>query len=282
MEFFSVVWQVSWWKVASFLLKDKNFELMFQNKEQIYRKAKLYDSFEEFDASGFDDAFPSINYSKLEYSGKEVKYPDHGEIWTASFDYYIKDEQLNLTYNSEILPYSYNKNITLKENVLDIEYNIFNNCSEAIPCIWAMHCLINCEEDMQIIFPDGTDKVEVVHETEHLGKVGNVHPYPITKTAFDEECRLDRVLPKSSNSVEKYYAKGKVLSGVCGVDYIDKDVRFRIYFDKEKLPFLRFWVTQGGFRGGYNCALEPTNGYYDSVDIAKKTMHFMSFSQTKA
>ena len=33
-------------KIASFFLKDKNFELMFQNKEEIYRKAKLYDDFQ--------------------------------------------------------------------------------------------------------------------------------------------------------------------------------------------------------------------------------------------
>jgi hypothetical protein len=33
---------------------------------------------------------------------------------------------------------------------------------------------------------------------------------------------------------------------------------------------LGIWVTEGGFRGDYNCALEPTNGYYDNIDTARK------------
>jgi hypothetical protein len=48
-----------------------------------------------------------------------------------------------------------------------------------------------------------------------------------------------------------------------------KKILYSIDFPKEKLPYLGFWVTEGGFRGDYNCALEPTNGYYDDIDIAK-------------
>jgi len=261
-------------KIASFFLKDKNFELMFQNKEEIYRKANLYDDFAEFDASGFDDAFPSIDSSKVEYAGKIIEYPDHGEIWTADFNYTIDNEQINMTYNSEILPCIYTKGLSLDGNSLNIEYNIFNKGKEGIPCIWAMHCLVNCEDDMKIIFPKETSRIEVVCETPTLGKVGDIHPYPLTKTIKGTDYRLDKIMPVSTNNMEKYYVRGKVSEGMCGVDYIEKSVKFRVYFDKEKLPYLGFWVTSGGFRGDYNCALEPTNGYYDSIDIAKKNALF--------
>jgi len=257
-------------KIASFFLKDKNFELMFQNKEEIYRKAKLYDDFAEFDASGFDDAFPSIDSSKVEYAGKTIEYPDHGEIWTADFNYTIDNEQINMTYNSKVLPYTYSKSISLDGNSLNIEFNILNKGKDAIPCIWAMHCLVNCEDDMQIVFPKETSQIEVVCETPSLGKIGDIHTYPQTKTLEGKDYQLDKVMPVSSNKMEKYYAKGKVAEGICGVDYIDKSVAFRVYYEKEKLPYLGFWITSGGFRGDYNCALEPTNGYYDSIDVAKK------------
>ncbi len=45
---------------------------------------------------------------------------------------------------------------------------------------------------------------------------------------------------------------------------------YKLGWDKDKLPYLGFWITDGGFRGDYNCALEPSTGYYDSIDIATK------------
>jgi len=42
-----------------------------------------------------------------------------------------------------------------------------------------------------------------------------------------------------------------------------------VNFDKDKMPYLGFWITEGGFRGDYNCALEPTNAFYDDIATAK-------------
>ena len=72
-------------KVASIYRKDKKFELLFQSKEEIYRKPKVYDEFCKYDASGFDDAFPTIDEGNVIIGDKTVLYPDHGEIWAASF-----------------------------------------------------------------------------------------------------------------------------------------------------------------------------------------------------
>ena len=41
-----------------------------------------------------------------------------------------------------------------------------------------------------------------------------------------------------------------------------------IEWDNNVLPYLGFWITAGGFRGDYNCAWEPSSGYYDSVSRA--------------
>ncbi|WP_097028406.1 DUF5107 domain-containing protein [Clostridium peptidivorans] len=257
-------------KIASILRKDKEFELLFQNKEQVYKTPQLYSSFEEFDASGFDDAFPTIDKSNVLINGKNVAYPDHGEIWSGKFDYRLENERIILEYKSAILDYNYKKTIYLQGDRVIAEYNI-ENCGETqFPCIWAMHCLINCEKDMQLFFPKGTDKVINVHESKYLGEVSKVHSYPITKDKNGNCIHLDRVLDSSANNEEKYYVEGAVKEGKCGAYYPSKDITYNVYFDKEKLPYVGFWVTEGGFRGDYNCALEPTNGYYDSIDIASK------------
>jgi galactose mutarotase-like enzyme len=255
-------------KIVSLYNKAKQFELLFQNRDDVYKKAKTYDDFSKFDASGFDDAFPTIDACEVEYGGRKIKYPDHGEIWSSSFRYKIDGDKVCLYYESELFSYLYQKVLYLKDNRLCMEYNIKNKSSYDFPCIWAMHCLVVCDEKMTIDFPEGTDIVENVLESEDLGEVGRLHPYPITKTRNGRDYPLNRILGKSANKAKKYYAAGKVSKGECGNYYPEKDVNYVIYFDKEKLPYLGFWVTEGGFRGDYNCALEPTNGYYDSINNA--------------
>ncbi|WP_142413166.1 DUF5107 domain-containing protein [Hathewaya massiliensis] len=258
-------------KIASIYHKEKEFELLFQNKDDSYKKPELYDDFSKYDAAGFDDAFPTIDYGEVEVNGKKVKYPDHGEVWTSEFNVdEIKDNTLTLSFKSSILPYTYSKKITIEECGIKIDYLIKNLGDFDFPCIWAAHYLVNCSGDMEIIFPKGTTEVVNVQKSSKLGEVDVIHKYPMTKTLKNEEYNLGRVLSQNSNHTEKYYVNGKVNEGECSIYYKNKDLTYTLKYDREILPYLGFWVTEGGFRGDYNCALEPTNGYYDSIDIAER------------
>lgn len=66
----------------------------------------------------------------------------------------------------------------------------------------------------------------------------------------------------------KYYADQKVKTGFCGYCYPSQGLRCTFRYDAKKLPYLGLWITAGGFRGDYNCALEPASGYYDSIQKA--------------
>lgn len=257
-------------KIASIYNKPKEFELLFQNKEETYKKAKIYDRFEKFDASGFDDAFPGIDEGLVNIGGTPVRYPDHGEIWSMSFQHEITGEKLRLKGRSSILPYNYSKELSVKAGVLTVGYEIVNYGTADLPCLWAMHCLIRCEEDMRLVFPEGTTEVRNVFESKYLGPVDKIHPYPVTTAENGERFSLDRIFPEEASKCEKYYVNGRVSQGVAGVYYPGRDVSYKVYFDKEKLPYLGFWLTEGGFRGDYNCALEPANGFYDAIATAMR------------
>ena len=257
-------------KIVSFYDKIKNFESIFQNKEDEYRNPALHDNFEDYDASGFDDAFPSINPEYIKTEDGVIYYPDHGEIWQLIFDYYIENNTLELNADSKILPYRFKKSITLAENGIIIDYNIKNTGNFSFPCFWTMHCLFNCREDMELLFPPETKEVLVVENSSHLGDVGEVHLFPETYSKQGELYLLDRVYPAASKKYEKYYVNGKVEKGALGIKYPSENVRLSITYDVKKLPYLGFWVTEGGFRGDYNCALEPSNGFYDSISIAER------------
>lgn len=255
-------------KIASYYHKVKDFELLFQNEEEYYQQAKLGEEFALFDCSGFDDCFPTIDSCNIKYGNKQIEYPDHGEIWTAKFDYKIKKETVGFLYYSKLLPYVYQKRVTIKDNKLHLDYKITNQGKEIIPCLWAMHCLINCSEEMRLYFPAQTDKVENVIKSNYLGDIGKVHSFPVTRDNYGDEYRLDRVFSSRANKYEKYYVCGEVREGSCGVYYPLEDVSFSINYNKELLSYLGFWVSEGGFKGDYNCAFEPSNGYYDSVVTA--------------
>ncbi|AJA46655.1 hypothetical protein CPAST_c05550 [Clostridium pasteurianum DSM 525 = ATCC 6013] len=255
-------------KLVSIYNKSSNFELLFQNKEDSYKKPELNSDFGSFDASGFDDAFPTIDISKINYQGQEILYPDHGEIWSSPFDYRFIDDYLELTFSSRILPYNYKKVIHLEEDTVKIKYTIANKGTSPFPCIWAMHCLVNCSEDMEIYFPKDTTEIINVHDSTVLGKKNSIHSYPVTKDINGKDYNLNRVGSKDLNKTEKYYINGIVNEGECSIYYPENSSLFMINFDKNKLPYVGFWVTEGGFRGDYNCALEPTNSFYDDIDTA--------------
>ncbi len=222
-------------KITSILHKTKNFELLFQNPKDTFSRSNTYSVFSDFEACGFDDAFPSVDECNVIVNGKEIKYPDHGEIWSANFSYEVKDDRVILSYTSKILPYTYQKIIMLKNNEVCLQWKIKNIGEYEFPCIWTMHSLVNYEEDMKLLIPQG-----------------------------------DKILVHSQKNELKWWLNDSVEVGHCGYEYPSKRVKVWFDYDANKLPYLGYWETTGGFRGDMNCALEPSNGYYDSIITAQK------------
>lgn len=97
-----------------------------------------------------------------------------------------------------------------------------------------------------------------------LGKEGKV--YSLQNDIYDFQKMPD---PDICNQV-KFYGDKSIQIGRCGVYYPSKDIVYCLDYDANILPYLGVWITAGGFQGDYNCALEPANGYYDSIGKANK------------
>lgn len=257
-------------KVASLYCKEKQFELLFQNPKSGFTPARLGDSFGEFEACGFDDAFPTIDTCEVPAGGTSVFYPDHGEIWSAPFGLSVENDRAVMTHMSRILPCRYEKVLELDGTGLLCSYKISNTWNFDFPYLWAFHCLVNYQSDMKLIFPDGVLQVENVYGSPALGKVGAVYRFPKDKTVDGAERDFTSVPTALPPSEEKFYVKGRVTEGRCGYHYPSQGVTALIEYDAAKLPYLGFWCTVGGFRGDYNCALEPASAYYDNIPTAAK------------
>lgn len=249
-------------KTASFYSKEANFELAAQYNGDNYSIPYTGADFSEYDASGMDDAFPNINESDFSYASHNWHYPDHGEIWSSAFQYDIENNKVHLIYKSPAFPYQYEKWVHLEDDEVVYTYEITNNGADPFPCIWTFHGLFTYNEDMGIFYPKDRTKVLNVLESDLLGGNGRIWELD------DREYNFFHVPDRKSNTMIKYYLDGKCENGNCGFYYPEKNLKVSIKYDCKKLPYLGVWITAGGYRGDYNCALEPSNGFYDEIGLA--------------
>ena len=251
-------------KTASLFYKPRSFELLAQPKGEYPSLAPGMD-FSLGDASGFDDAFPSIDPETVDVCGKDIFYPDHGEIWTMDMRAALQKEGVMLEAESRLLPYSYQKEILLHTDRVVYRYGITHTGRDPFPCLWACHCLMRYEPDMRLSYPKGAGFAENVLDSKELQACGTVHA--LSGGEYD----FSSVPPPESLTMVKYYLQGCCKEGLCACSYPSQGVAFVMEFDSQALPYLGFWLTAGGYRGEYNFAFEPSTSYYDGISRSKAT-----------
>lgn len=255
-------------KTASLQYKKTGMELLYQNRNDHFKEAEFGSDFSRFEACGFDDAFPGINAEEFTYKGQTFQYPDHGEIWSASMerlDDSASDEVI-LFYQSSHFHYSYTKRFRLDGSSLVCSYRIINDGESDLPAFWTMHCLVNITPQMRFVFPEQVKTVRNVLKGEWLSVPDGFYSFP---TAWDQgKKRCLDALPQAG--IAKYYVEGRCPEGEVGYDYPETGTKLRLHYDRKKLPYLGLWITNGGYRGEKNAALEPSSGFYDGLNICRR------------
>lgn len=254
-------------KIASVFYKAKQFELAAQSPDGQYRlpEESVNPPFGKYDASGLDDAFPNIDEAFVEYDGRSLEYPDHGEIWSSAFAVKAQSEdRVCLLFDSAGFGYHYEKTVQLVDNSLVLNYYIVNSGEKKLPCIWTFHGLMRYEKDMKLLLPEDIHEFRNVMDSDVLGADGLL--YQRENSVWDFT-KVPPVMPQTSL---KFYGADRSSSGKCGMEYPSQKVRCLMTYDADKLPWFGVWITAGGFRGDYNLAMEPTNGYYDDILCARE------------
>jgi galactose mutarotase-like enzyme len=255
-------------KLASLIDKKTNEEWLFQAKADTLTVPTYGAAFSDYDSSGFDEVFPSIDACFDPVTGTPI--PDHGEVWALPWDYDIQGEEIVFTVKSPVFPYTLTKRVRLERNRLCLNYAVTNDGDTRFYFIWTPHALLRCDEHTRIIVPAGLNKIMTVeHHTEHLGEWGTIHSYPVTiSQKTGTELDLSKMEPPSANNCEKFYFIERVPEGMCGIIQENTGRTLMYYYPAEKIPYLGIWKTQGGYRGDYNLALEPCTGVYDNLYVA--------------
>lgn len=253
-------------KIVSLFYKPQNFEVLFQPTADAYRLPEYGADFSAYDTSGADEMFPTIDACHYPFD-KDIRLPDHGELWSMSWQLEDSGDCIETTARGVALPYLFKRRLSLTESGVRLEYELRNLSSAALYGLWAFHGLVACDEKSRIILPQAK-RVVMVHDSALLGSAGTEHDFPVAKTTEGAAYRLDQIAPYEAAKTEKWYLKG--LPGKEGAMLLLNSGKlcYRLSFDETKLPYLGVWLNEGGFKGEYNCALEPSDGFYDSAEIA--------------
>jgi len=257
-------------KIASLVYKPQNFEVLFQPEDGGYRLAAYGDGFADYDTSGADEMFPTIDPCAYPYEGYQGKaLPDHGELWSIPWSIIPLDEGLAAEVKGRALPYIFRRTISLSKNTVHMEYQVCNRGDKPLYGLWAFHGLAACDESTRLILPP-TQRIITVHDSKLLGSTGTSHSFPLTLDQNGQEYFLDRIKPRTTGKTEKIYVEGLIRKGEAALTLNEGRLIYKLVFPEDKVPYLGVWLNEGGFKGEYNCALEPSSGYYDSLEVAQK------------
>jgi len=257
-------------------LTNTQFLLPPQNKDNPYRIPHFGAIFDDYDASGFDECFPTIEKASYRYRQKdkwmEVEFPDHGELWCQEWNYVIKYQELKLWINGVFFPYRFEKTIRLQENSLIVEYSLFNIGSDKLYYIWSAHPLLNVVPGAQIIFKEDLEKVFLNWASdESVGKFGDILPWPNLDQGnpqFNYSC----IPPISVSRAVKCFTP-ILKEGMVALYYPDRRETILFEFNPREIPYVGLWLCYGGWplnsrQKHYTIGIEPASGRPDSLERA--------------
>ncbi|WP_342565601.1 hypothetical protein NST84_10975 [Paenibacillus sp. FSL R7-0345] len=244
-------------KLVSILYKPTGKEWMLDSGFRTLRKPEYGSSFGDWDMSGWDECFPSINSCQWD-AGEKGAVPDHGEIWALSWDCRINADSIISSVRSPRFPYVFTRTIScLSADIIRFDYHVDNLSNGTMPFLWVPHPQFAVIEPTRVVIPETMKELLCVYGGHGL-RTGELYHWD----------QLSLVAPAVTGDGRKLYYPGNIPQGCSGL-YGEYSGDFLcLTVPPDKVPYLGIWVDKGMFNDRVTCALEPGIGYYDSLDVA--------------
>lgn len=236
-------------KVVSIVHKESGYEVLFQPTKEKYEMPKLGNSFEDYDTSGIDEMLPTID--ECFYPNSYEKLNDHGDVWAQVWDYEEKEDSLVTSVRSDTLKLDLIRTISLKDEEVIFSYKLKNLTKQDHYYLWAFHGLLNFDDSSYFEFPINSEIVNV--------KDSSVYDFDYKNLGEYED-----------NKAYKFYFPDEIKEGKVSLIHKSKNIRIDYQYSTDINKYLGIWINKGGFKGEYNLAIEPTSGYFDSLERAFK------------
>jgi galactose mutarotase-like enzyme len=235
-----------------------------------FRKPSFGGTFVEYNNVGFDECIPTIGACDYpEGKSPQFQLPDHGDVWSLSWQHEIRDTSVMLWVKGRSLPFIFRKHLKLQGAALHIEYELGNTSNTRFHYLWSAHPLLATEPGTTILLP--LDSCELLIDSSkgnRLGSKGESCTWPIaTQTnGQTDDLRLMKTRGKAS---DKLYTP-RLSKGRCGLYHPSANESIVFKFDVESVPYVGLWICHGGIgldnpKEPFTIAMEPCNGRPDSL-----------------
>jgi galactose mutarotase-like enzyme len=247
-------------KIMSILYKPSDKEILWRNPEIPPHRVSAGASYDDNWAGGWDELFPNDEPAELD----GCSYPDHGELWTASWSAEIEAADAHATIcmrtRTEKTEFLVERWITLheREERVRFRYQFTNQGSQSRRFLWKLHPAMALSPGDHIQIPAS----KFLLEPRSLGTLAG--------GAFEFDSPVIRIGGRTVDlraappceSRELYFFYGTQLKeGWCATFDPRRRVSVRLSFPKEIFPACWFFASYCGWNDYYVGVLEPCTGY---------------------
>lgn len=239
--------------------------------DRVCRTPSYGDSFEAYEAGGFDECLPTVaECGYPEEPFRSSRLPDHGDVWCLPAAVEIVGGQVRLTTSLRSLPLQFRKQISLEGNTVRLDYEATNLSPSTMKFLWSAHPLLRIEPGAEIVLPQEVQEVEVAWSNgERMGNPGDRCSWPEARERSGRNVALNRVVSPTANTAEKLFTP-RLSEGSCGMFLPREEEWIAFRFDCRLVPYVGVWICQGGWplrqaAKTFTVALEPSMGRPDSL-----------------
>lgn len=258
-------------KISS--LQWRGREVMARNPHKPFRRAVYAAPYSDYDASGFDECFPTVGACRYPESPLlNVELPDHGELWSLPWTKVPDDSSLHLMVSGVCHTYRFHRWIDVPApGHLHLRYEALNLSDDPFKCLWSAHPLFAIRPGMVIHLPEDVSVRVNWSKDGRLGDLLDEHPWPLTQDRSGNKVDLSRILPEEVGLVDKLFTS-RLHEGWCVLHDPEDGYYVAALFSPDQIPYLGLSINLGGWpldgQGYYNLGIEPCNGYPDQLDVA--------------
>jgi hypothetical protein len=250
----------------------RQFLLEPQQNGHLYKRPNYGDSFENYDTSGFDECFPTVEASELPEMENccpdPLIIPDHGELWSIPWEYEIDNPRLRLSATGKVIKYRFDKSIHLLKNRIHFKYQVENQGDFPFHYLWSAHPLLKVVPGAQLILPKEIENV-FLNWASHdaIGKFGDCLTWPHLNREKENDYSL---VPHRKHGEALKCFTDKLENGYAGIHFPETRDSLLFEFDVNMNPYLGIWLCYGGWpedqeNKHLTVALEPSSGRPDSL-----------------
>ena len=249
-------------KIWELTYKPLDRQLLWHHPNLEPRRLPFGSSYDDHFFGGWDELFPNDQPEPL----GGVALPDHGELWTATWQHAVSVESadavtIHLWLDTPLSGCRVEKWLTLRadEAVLRFRHRLTNGSDRVLPFLWKLHPALAINEHCRIDLPTGSMYVEEFGPPRG-GRTGVSYEWPFWEDERGKRHDMRAVLPASARVNEFQYAT-ELTEGWCALTDTRQGVGFGLAFDPTVLRSCWLFATYGGWNDLYTLVLEPCTGY---------------------